>query len=99
MNKKLANAFEELDGIEPQQPVRPNSFRSSLDREFDKKTTRPTVNETHKRTTLLVEMSIHEAMQDLSQRKGRGFKTAFINRCLAEGMQKYGYDVTYEVND
>lgn len=99
MSKNLANAFEELDGIKPQEPIRPNSFKASLDREFTKKTTRPTVNETHKRTTLLVQMPIHEAMQELSQMKGRGFKTAFINMCLAEGLQKYGYDVEYTIDD
>lgn len=99
MSKNLANAFEELDSVKAQKPVERNSFKANLDKEFTKKTTKPTVNETHQRTTLLVQMPIHEAMQELSQMKGRGFKTAFINMCLAEGLQKYGYDVEYTIDD
>lgn len=60
---------------------------------------KPTVNETHKRSTLLIQLPIHGALQDLSQKQGRGFKTRFINQMLAIGLQEYGYDVEYIIED
>jgi predicted DNA-binding protein len=47
--------------------------------QFHKKASRPTVEETHRRATFLIENELLERLNRLASDRPRGFKTAVVN--------------------
>lgn len=50
--------------------------------QFQEKENRPTVEETHKRATFLIEQELLERMDRLASGRARGFKTALVNEAI-----------------
>jgi len=94
--KELSNMFpsdneennEEKPETNPMEEV-----RNRIDKKHKEKANRPTVDETHTRTTFLLRNDLSEELNDLASNYKRGFKTDFLNEVIAYGLQGYGRDV------
>lgn len=57
--------------------------KDTLSKSYDAKYNRPTVNDTHTRTTFLLRNDLAERLNKLSEGK-RGYKTEFLNTAIAQ---------------
>jgi hypothetical protein len=49
---------------------------------------RPTIEETHKRQTFLIDKQILKRLDRLAKKHPKGFKTHFVNYCLKKGLDE-----------
>lgn len=91
-NKDLAN-FGKYETKKATKETTKGSIKNKLSEKYDKKYGNPQpINETHKRTTVLVQRDLANMLDELSAEEGRGIKSMFINEVIAEGLRKYGYE-------
>lgn len=92
-NKDLSTAFDKYETKETKEETTKGAIKNKLSEKYDKKygNSQP-INETHKRTTVLVQRDLANMLDELSAKEGRGFKSMFINEVIAEGLRQYGYE-------
>lgn len=56
--------------------------KKNLQKQFEAKTNKKTVEETHTRSTFLFRNDLSDRLSDLAQERDRGFKTMFINMAI-----------------
>lgn len=93
MDKNLSGMFDKHEKKETKEETTNGSIKNKLSEKYDKKYGNPQpINETHKRTTVLVQRDLANMLDELSAKEGRGFKSMFINEVIAEGLRQYGYE-------
>lgn len=85
MVKKLDNIFNQFEEKSPNQvPTdKEQQLKESFVAKYEKKYKKPTVNDTHTRTTFLLRNDLAERVNKLSEGK-RGFKTEFLNTAIEQ---------------
>lgn len=65
-----------------------STFLNTFVSEFEEKQKKKTVEETHTRQTYLIDNDLIKRLNKLATKKGKGFKTALINRALATALDE-----------
>lgn len=83
--KKLDTVFTkfEEEDITVESTDREQEIKDSFVKKYEKKYKKPTVNDTHTRTTFLLRNDLAERLNTLSEGK-RGFKTEFMNAAIEQ---------------
>lgn len=95
--KSLNNMFDKFETpkeapieVTQESPVAPETpaeysqlVKETLSKSYDAKYNKPTVNDTHTRTTFLLRNDLAQRVNQLSEGK-RGYKTEFLNTAIAQ---------------
>lgn len=57
-------------------------------KQFHETIKKPTIEETHKRQTFLIEKQLLKRLNQIAKRNPKGFKTHFINYCIKKGLDE-----------
>lgn len=64
-----------------------------LKKDYLKKQSKPTMEQTHIRTTFLLDRDLNNKLNKLSKKYGRGFKTEFLNKAIAELLERFWEEI------
>ncbi|WP_051633651.1 hypothetical protein [Bacillus sp. UNC41MFS5] len=79
---------EVLEEVEENSTTTVKSVAERLQQKYQEKVSKPTVEDTHIRTTFLFRKDLAKRLDRLSKNK-RGFKTAFINEAIEALLNEY----------